>query len=178
MMKRLVMAFACAFMLCGNAADSRAQVKRVEMHLTRYLCNSCAASIGKAISRLEFAPPLNEILITDVLRGVGAFAPKSDVPASFASLQAAIKRAGYTLYSAEITVKGTVERDASGWWVVASGSGQRFSLKGPKAEGVLAGLNSGTPAEITGDWKTRGKGTTAVEEIALRVVKDAAIFGR
>lgn len=165
-------AFAFVFMLLGGADVSQARVKRVEMHLTRYLCNTCAASIGKAVSRLEFAPAADEILITDVLRGVGAFVPKSGVPASFASLQAAVKKSGFTLYSAQIIVEGTLVRDASGWWVIASGSGQRFSLKGPGIDRLVAGVRPGAAVEITGDWKTRGKGATAQEEIAPRAVKE------
>ncbi len=179
MKRRTILTIACTFMVFGSAAISCAQVKRVEMQLTRYLCNTCAASIGKAVSRLEFAPPLNEILITDVQRGLGAFVPRPDAPASFALLWSAIKRAGYTLYSAKITAAGTVERDisSSGWWVIAFGSGQRFALDGAGVESVLGGVSSGAVVEITGDWKTDGKGTTTREVITPESVKKTAISG-
>ncbi|HEX9919237.1 MAG TPA: hypothetical protein VGA87_08720 [Pyrinomonadaceae bacterium] len=162
---------ACAFMLFGSAASSSAQVRRVEMRLTRYLCNSCATSIGKAVSRLEFAPPLNEIRITDVQRGMGVFVPKPDETAAYAPLRAAVKKAGYTLYSAEITVEGTVVRDAAGWSVTASGSGQRFALEGREVNSLLGVVSSGALVEIKGDWKSGGKGNTAREMITPESVK-------
>jgi hypothetical protein len=37
-------------------------------------------NIQKAVSRLEFAPKLKEIQVTDIQKGLGVFTPKSDKP--------------------------------------------------------------------------------------------------
>jgi hypothetical protein len=37
-------------------------------------------NIQKAVSRLEFAPKLKEIEVTDIQKGLGVFTPKSDKP--------------------------------------------------------------------------------------------------
>ena len=63
------------------------------------------------MSRLDYAPKLKEIQITDIKKGLGLFTPKPDKPVSFAALKSALKKAGYTLDSAEITVSGVLKRD-------------------------------------------------------------------
>ena len=62
-------------------------------------------NIQKAVSRLDYAPKLKEIEITDIKKGLGVFTPKPDKPASFSALKATLKDAGYVLDGAEITVK-------------------------------------------------------------------------
>ena len=123
------------------------------------------------MSRLDYAPKLKEIEITDIKRGLGVFTPKPDRPVSFAALKAALKKAGYTLDSAEIIVSGTLKRDGKAWWLVADPSGQRFALEGADAERLLAGAAPETRVEITGDWKTEGSGASAREIISPRDVK-------
>jgi hypothetical protein len=86
-------------------------------------------NIQKAVGRLNFAPKLNEIEITDIKNGIGVFTPKAEKPVSFAALKDTLKKAGYTLASAKIIVSGKLVRDtASGWLIVADTSGQRFAL--------------------------------------------------
>jgi hypothetical protein len=48
-------------------------------------------NIKKAVSRLDFAPKLEEIKITDIKQGLGEFTPKPTKPVSFAALKAALK---------------------------------------------------------------------------------------
>jgi hypothetical protein len=118
-------------------------------------------NIQKAVSRLDYAPKLKEIQVTDIQKGLGVFTPKPGKPVSFAALKATLKSAGYTLDSADITVAGTLVKDEQGWAIMVKGTGQRLALEGPNVDHSLAGAQ----AEITGDWKTVGAGATAHEAI-------------
>ena len=122
-------------------------------------------NIQKAVSRLEFAPKLKEIEVTDIKKGLGVFTPKPDKPVSFAALQEALKKAGYTLDKADITVFGTLAKDAKGWSIVVP-SGQHFLLTGSTVDQAIAGADIGADVEITGDWKTVGTGSSAYEIIS------------
>ncbi len=128
-------------------------------------------NIQKAVSRLDFAPKLKEIEVTDFKRGLGVFTPKPDKPVSFAALKQALKKAGYTLSAADITVAGTLAKDEKGWVIVLAGSGQRIALAGPNVDHVLAEAKSGETIELSGDWKTAGAGPTAHEVIYLSTPK-------
>jgi hypothetical protein len=123
-------------------------------------------NIQKAVSRLEYAPKLKEIEVTDIQKGLGVFTPKSDKPVSFAALKETLKKAGYTLDAADITVAGTLAKDDSGWAIVIQPSGQKFVLEGPNLAQALSEPKTGTQIEITGDWKTIGAGTSAHEVIS------------
>jgi len=127
-------------------------------------------NIQKAVSRLDYAPKLKEIELTDIKKGLGVFTPKPDKPVSFAALKATLKSAGYVLDSADITVAGTLEREGDSWVVTVKSSGQKFVLEGPNA---VAGTEPGSPIEIVGSWKTIGKGTSAREIIVPAETKQA-----
>ena len=118
-------------------------------------------NIQKAVSRLDFAPKLKEIEVTDFKKGLGVFTPKPDKPVSFAALKESLKKAGYTLAAADLSVAGTLARDEKGWAIVVQQSGQRLALEGPNVDQALAGAKPGDSIELTGDWKTTGaKGNT------------------
>jgi hypothetical protein len=117
------------------------------------------------VSRLDYAPKLNEIEVTDIQKGLGVFTPKPDKPVSFAALKETLKKAGYVLDAADLTVAGTVEKDDKDRVIVVKSSGQRFALEGPNVDQTLAGVVAGTQIEVTGDWKTIGTGPTAHEAI-------------
>ncbi len=121
-------------------------------------------NIQKAVSRLEFAPKLKEVEITDIKRGVGAFTPRPEKSVSFAALKHALKQAGYTLASAEITVAGTLRREASGWALVADGTAQTFALD--TAALKQSELKEGQRAEVSGGWTTVGTGQETLERIS------------
>jgi outer membrane putative beta-barrel porin/alpha-amylase len=123
-------------------------------------------NIQKAVSRLDYAPKLKEIEVTDIQKGLGIFTPRSDKPVSFAALKETLKKAGYTLDAADITVAGTIGKDDKGWIIIVQSSGQHFALEGPNADQSLAGANDGASVEITGDWKTIGSGASAREVIS------------
>ena len=96
-------------------------------------------NIQKAVSRLDYAPKLKEIEITDIKKGLGEFTPKPDKPVSFNALKAKLKSAGYVLDAADITVAGTVEKEGEARILVAKLSGQKFVLEGPNLETIEVG---------------------------------------
>jgi hypothetical protein len=125
-------------------------------------------NIQKAVSRLTFAPKINEIEITDIKNGIGVFTPKAEKPVSYAALKETLKKAGYTLASAKITVNGKLARDAAGWSLLTDTSGQRFILEG---EGVAPPLPDAAPnvqVEVTGDWKTAGEGKEIISPLPAK----------
>ncbi|HEY6807025.1 MAG TPA: hypothetical protein VI306_25835 [Pyrinomonadaceae bacterium] len=117
------------------------------------------------MSRLDYAPKLKEIQVTDFQKGLGNFTPQPDKPVSFAALKATLKKAGYTLDAADITVSGKLLNDESGWSLVVGQSGQRFKLTGPNLDQVLSGWKSGVTVDISGDWQTVGMATNVHEVI-------------
>ena len=122
-------------------------------------------NIQKAVSRLDFAPKLKEIEVTDIQKGLGVFIPKPDNPVSFAALKETLKKAGYKLDAADITVAGTLAKHENGWAIVVP-SGQHFVLAGPEVDQNIAAAEAGAALELTGDWKTAGTGPTAYEVIS------------
>jgi hypothetical protein len=123
-------------------------------------------NIQKAVSRLEFAPKLKEIEVTDIQKGLGVFTPKPDKAVSFAVLKETLKKAGYTLNSADITVAGTLAKSDKGWSILAQHSRQEFFLVGPNVDEAIGNATAGSSIELTGDWKTVGTGSTAYETVS------------
>ncbi|HJQ68757.1 MAG TPA: hypothetical protein VKA70_07285 [Blastocatellia bacterium] len=123
------------------------------------------------MSRLDFAPKIDDIKVTEIKRGLGVFTPKPDKAASFAALKTTLKKAGYTLDSAEITVAGVLAREGSGWWIDVEPSKQRFALEGENIQQIMGELAAGSRVEITGDWQTAGKEPDQRETIRPRAVK-------
>ena len=124
-------------------------------------------NIQKAVSRLEYAPKLKEIEVTDIKKGLGVFTPRPDKPVSFAALKATLKNAGYVLGAADITVAGTLDKEGDRWILNVKSSGQKFVLEGAGVETVVAKPEVGSAIEITGDWKTVGQGANAREVITV-----------
>jgi hypothetical protein len=135
-------------------------------------------NIKKAVSRLTFAPKIDDIKITDIKKGLGDFTPKPDKAASFAALKSTLKKAGYELASAEITVVGTLLRDDTGWWVEVEPSKQRFAVAGKELNQELASAPAGTRLELNGDWQTMGSVAAAREVITLKSARKLAIERR
>ena len=125
-------------------------------------------NIQKAVSRLNFAPKLNEIEITDIKTGIGVFTPKAEKPVSFAALKETLKKAGYTLASAKITVNGKLARDAAGWSLLTDMSGQRFTLAGEGVDLALPDAAPNAQVEVTGDWKTAGEGKEVISPLPAK----------
>jgi hypothetical protein len=91
-------------------------------------------NIQKAVSRLDYATKLKEVEITDIKKGLGVFVPKPDKAVSFAALKQNLKKAGYALDSADITVAGKLAREADRWVLVNESSGQKFLLESKSFE--------------------------------------------
>jgi hypothetical protein len=130
-------------------------------------------NIQKAVSRLDYAPKLKEIQVTDIKKGIGVFTPKPEKPVSFAALKEALKKAGYTLDSANITLDGKLTKDDKTWALIVPASGQRFTLEGNELEKALLGLTADSSIEINGSWKTVGEGTGSHEVITPVLAKPA-----
>jgi hypothetical protein len=130
-------------------------------------------NIQKVVSRLDYAPKLKEIQLTDIKKGLGVFTRKPDNPVSFAALKATLKKAGYTLDSADITITGKLVREGDKRWIVADPTGRRFALEGATVDRVLAGAIPDTEVEITGDWKTVADGASSREVVAPQSMKKA-----
>jgi hypothetical protein len=135
-------------------------------------------NIQKAVSRLDYAPKLKEIQVTDFQKGLGLFTPKPDKPVSFAALKETLKKAGYILDAADITVAGTLSKEGKDWRIVVKSSGQSLLLEGPNVAQALGSAVAGEQKEITGDWKTVGTGATAQEVISLPSTKTSALGNR
>ena len=122
-------------------------------------------NIQKAVSRLDYAPKLKEIEVTDIKKGIGEFTPKPDKPVSFAALKATLKSAGYVLDTAEITITGTLAKEGDAWIVTVTSSGQKFVLEGSNVGASVAGVQDGSSIELTGGWKTAKQASSTVEVI-------------
>lgn len=125
------------------------------------------------MSRLDYAPKLKEIEITDIKKGLGVFTPKPDKVVSFAALKETLKKAGYALDTADITVIGTLARDGQAWVLIVEETKQRFTLQG---ESIIKAMPDAAPdmrVEVTGGWKTEGAGASAREVISVQTMKKA-----
>ena len=131
-------------------------------------------NIQKAVSRLDYAPKLKEIEVTDFKKGLGIFTPKPDKPVSFAALKETLNKAGYKLASADITVSGKLVKDEKGWAIAVQQSGQRISLAGPNVDGVIGATKENDTVEVAGDWKTVAAGSDSRETIYPLAPKTAS----
>jgi hypothetical protein len=130
------------------------------------------------VSRLDFAPKLEAIEIIDIKQGLGKFTPKPDKMASFAALKGALKKAGYQLDSAEITVTGSLVQDSAGWWIEVAESKQRFALEGEQVKQITAESATGASFQLTGNWQTIEQGKAKREVIHLNNVQKIAFKAR
>jgi hypothetical protein len=135
-------------------------------------------NIQKAVSRLPFAPPLNEIEVTDIKKGLGVFRPQPNKPVSFAAVKGNLKQAGYTLATADITVDGKLSNEAGKWYLVADTSGQKFALEGKDAAALASKFGSASSIEVTGIWTTVGKAPTTYESIDPQTIVQTGSTGR
>ena len=126
------------------------------------------------MSRLSFAPTLKEIKVTDIKKGIGVFTPKPDQPLSFLALKESLKKAGYTLDSANLRVQGTLVQDGELWFLDNPVSGQRFAIAG-NAHEILSDLDANSQVELQGDWKTIGEGKNSQEQIRISDAKKVRV---
>jgi hypothetical protein len=129
-------------------------------------------NIQKAVSRLDYAPKLKEIKVTDIKKGIGVFTPKPEKPVSFFALKETLKKAGYTLDSAKLRVAGKLVQVGELWFLVDPVSGQRFAILGNKGEETFRALTRESQVEIEGNWRTIGTGKDSQESITLSSAKE------
>lgn len=128
-------------------------------------------NIQKAVSRLDYAPKLKEIEITDIKKGLGVFVPKADKFVSFAALKETLKKAGYALDAADIAAAGKLVREADKWLLLNESSGQKFVLEGKTLDKLIAGIEPNSAVEIVGIWKTVGEKESAQEFVEPGTIK-------
>jgi hypothetical protein len=128
-------------------------------------------NIQKAVSRLDYAPKLKEIEITDIKKGLGVFVPKPERAVSFAALKETLKKAGYALDSAEITVSGKLVKVGDKWFLIADASAQKFALEGKMVELVTAQPENDSKIQIAGTWKAGGAEKDAPEAVEIQSIK-------
>jgi hypothetical protein len=132
-------------------------------------------NIQKAVSRLDFAPKLKEIQVTDIKKGLGEFTPKPDKSVSYAELKASLKKAGYMLDSADIIVTGTLVLDGQNWILTVDPTGQRFLLEGEALTKIMPQANPAMRVIVTGKWRTEGEGASAREVISVQNLEKAEV---
>jgi Putative MetA-pathway of phenol degradation len=130
-------------------------------------------NLQKAVSRLDYAPKLKEVEITDIKKGLGVFTPKPERAVSFTALRETLKKAGYALDTADITIAGKLVREGDKWLLVNESSGQKFLLESKTIDKFTAGIEPDSPVEIIGIWKTVGEAAAAQEVVELQSVKRA-----
>jgi hypothetical protein len=130
-------------------------------------------NIQKAVSRLDYAPKLKEIQITDIKKGLGVFIPKPERAVSFAALKQTLKKAGYTLDTADIIIAGKLVSEGDKWLLLSELSGQKFLLESKTFEKLKGDAEADASIEISGIWKTVGEGTSAREVVELQSLKKA-----
>ena len=114
---------------------------------------------------------MKEIEITDIKKGLGVFTPKPEGVVSFDALKQTLKKAGYTLASADITIIGRLMRENDKWVIVSEPSGQKFRLEGKTVDELLAKSVLDSVVELTGNWKTLGEATATREIVEPQTVK-------
>jgi len=128
-------------------------------------------NIQKAVSRLDYAPKLKEIEITDIKKGLGVFVPKPEKAVSFAALKETLKKAGYALDTADITIAGKLVKEDEKWFLIAETSAQKFTLEGKTLQQLIPQPESDSTVEITGIWKAAGTGANVQEVVDLQSIK-------
>jgi hypothetical protein len=95
--------------------------------------------------------------------------------ASFLALKNTLKKSGYKLDAAEITVTGVLIKTDAVWSLEVEESKQRFTLAGSEVEKSLAGLSAGARVQISGDWQTVEQGAGKGEVIRINHAQKLAL---
>lgn len=114
----------------------------------------------------KYAPKLKEIEITDIKKGLGGFVPKADKLISFAALKETLKKAGYALDSADITIAGKLIREGDKWLILNESSGQKFYLESKTLDKLTANIESNSVL-LPIDYQKPGKELFLILETTL-----------
>lgn len=118
--------------------------------------------IKAAVRRLEFAPDLEAMEVTDVENGRFVFPPRPGKPVSLADLETAVTKAGYEIEGARIEVSGTLTPEGR---LRMPETGQVFRLEGEeRLRALREKAADGGPVAVAGTWKTVGGEETVLLE--------------
>ena len=106
--------------------------------------------IKAAVRRLEFAPELEAMEVTDVENGRFVFPPRPGKRVSRSGLQDAIVKAGYEIESARIEVSGTLTPEGR---LRVPETDQVFRLEGEERLRKLQEAAEGGKVTVSGTWK-------------------------
>lgn len=107
--------------------------------------------IKAAVRRLEFAPDLEAMEVTDLQNGRFVFPPRPGKPVSLSALEAAITKAGYAIEGARIEVSGTLTPEGR---LRVSETGQVFRLEGEeRLRKLREKAAEGGTVTVSGAWK-------------------------
>lgn len=107
--------------------------------------------IKAAVRRLDFAPDIKQMEVTDIESGRFVFQPRPGKPVSFADLQTAVTKAGYEIEGTWIEVSGTLTPEG----LRVSETGQVFRLEGEERLRTLREkADAAGKVTAAGSWKT------------------------
>lgn len=100
--------------------------------------------------RLEFAPDLEAMEVTDVENGRFVFPPRPGKPVSRSGLETVIAKAGYEIESTRIEVAGTLTPEGR---LRVPETGQVFRLEGEERLRKLKEVADAGKVTVYGTWK-------------------------
>jgi hypothetical protein len=116
--------------------------------------------IKAAVRRLEFAPKLKDMEVTDIENGHFVFRPKPSKPVSLADLQKAITKAGYQIEGTWIEVTGILTPNG----LQVPETGQVFHLEGGERLRALREKAGAGKVLAAGSWKLENQQETIMLE--------------
>lgn len=102
--------------------------------------------------RLEFAPELEKMEVTDIESGRFVFPPRADQPVGLEDLRKAVIKAGYEIEGTRIEVAGILTADGK---LRVPETGQIFRLEGEERLRGLQGQSAGGQVTAAGVWKAQ-----------------------
>lgn len=111
--------------------------------------------IKAAVRRLEFAPAVKDMEVTDIASGRFVFRPRTDKPVSLSELRKAVTKAGYEIEGTMIEVTGSLGADGR---LRVPETGQVFLLKG------RALRDKEGPVTVKGRWEVADREEAIVLE--------------
>jgi hypothetical protein len=108
--------------------------------------------IKAAVRRLEFAPKLEKMEVTDIESGRFVFPPRPDQPVSLEDLRKAVTKAGYEIEGTHIEVAGILTADGK---LRVPDTGQVFRLEGEEKLRGLQGQAASEQITVAGIWKAQ-----------------------
>jgi uncharacterized glyoxalase superfamily protein PhnB len=107
--------------------------------------------IKAAVRRLDFAPDIKDMEVTDIESGRFVFQPRLGKPVSLTDLQEAVTKAGYEIEGTWIEASGTLTEDGR---LRVPETGQVFRLEGEeRLRALREKADSAGRVTAAGSWK-------------------------